>query len=354
MDAPITSTPVPDTELAALIEKAQAVYKENFNADAWFGRCIFLSWYCERGTCTFCFRSVTKHKIAHPRKARRSLASVVAEAMLIKGLGWRIEFLTGGYGVCENKELVRMVKLVSQVLGEKIWVNLGELKTTLLNEFKPYVQGIVSSIETVEPTLHKEVCPDKPIQPYIDMMKEADTLGYALAMTVVLGLGETRDHFSHLNDFIRQNNIDRITVYALRPVVGTPFTTGPDPLDVAWWVAKLRIAFPRLEIVVGTARHRIPEISLMLTSGANAITKLPATNIFNTSAGQDVEQEVKKAHRHFISTFTSKDIYKQADWQLMLDRLDVTLEEKEDIRQALFQYLDNLEQKGKDLFSCLD
>ena len=61
-------------------------------------------------------------------------------------------------------------------------------------------------------------------------------------------------------------------------------------------------------------------------------------------------KEVKKADRNFISTFTSKDIYKQADWQSMFDRLDASDEEKEDIKKALFQYLDNLAQKGKELF----
>jgi len=47
---------LPDTkEIQPLIDKADKIYWKNFNGDTWFGRCIFLSWYCDRGTCTFCF-----------------------------------------------------------------------------------------------------------------------------------------------------------------------------------------------------------------------------------------------------------------------------------------------------------
>ncbi len=350
MDAPIEKTPEIEGELLDLVTKAGQVYRNHFNGDAWFGRCIFLSWYCERGTCTFCFRSVTKHKIEHASQARRSLASVLAEAMLIKGLGWRIEFLTGGYGICDDTQLLRFVKLVSQILDEKIWVNLGEIGTDLLQEFTPYVRGIISSIETVEEQLHNTVCPDKPIAPYVTMMQEAKQLGFELGMTIVLGLGEKKEDFSLLKTFIQENNITRITIYALRPVKDTPFEHGPDPLDVAWWVAQTRIAFPTIEIIVGSAHYRIPELSLHLRAGANAITKLPASNIFNTKRGLQVEEEVRKADRNFISHFSSASVYEIADWEAMLSRADLTAEEREEVRAALYQYLDKMAKKGKVLF----
>jgi len=339
MDKELIVIPELDKEFQKLITTAESVYNDNFEKTAWFGRCIFLSWYCERGTCTFCFRSTQKHKIQHAEKARRSLASVLAEAMLIKGLGWRLEFLTGGYGICDDQELVRMVKLVHQVLKEKLWINLGEIGSEMLHNLQPYVEGVVSSIETVEPSLHTQVCPDKPIGPYVEMMKSAKDLGFKISMTVVIGLGEKREHIDLLKEFITDNSITRITVYALRPVANTPFTKGPDPLDVAWWIAQLRISFPTLEIIAGSAQYRIPELHLLLKAGANAITKLPATNIFNTDKGKQVEEQVRLAGRTFSSMFTCNNLSTLQDWGAMLDGVDITADEKKDVLILLQQYL---------------
>lgn len=354
MDDPILTTPIPSGELKTLIDTAKVVYNDNFDGAAWFGRCIFLSWFCEKGTCTFCFRSVTKDRIKDPSKARRSLASVIAEAMLIKGMGWRIEFLTGGYGILDDEEIKRIVKLVYQVLEQPIWINLGEMGIDMLDEFKPFVQGIYSSIETLEPVLHKKVCPDKPIEPYVNMMKNMSKRGFKNAITIIIGLGEKKEDFSLLEKFIKDNAVGRITIYALRPVRGTPFEHGPAPEDVAWWIAKTRIAFPKIELIVGSARYRIPEISLFLDAGANAITKLPATNMFNTDDALRAENEFKKANRHFTGTFTCKDVYAKADWDGMLDRLDVTDLEREKIKKTLMLYLNSMNKKASSLFvdSC--
>lgn len=351
MDEPITTTPVPTGELKEIIAQAKAVYDTHFDGKVWFGRCIFLSWYCEKGTCTFCFRSVTKKRISDPKKARRSLASVIAEAMLIKGMDWRIEFLTGGYGILDKDELAHIIKLVYQVLEEPIWINLGEMGVDMLEEFKPFVQGIYSSIETTNPEIHKTVCPDKPIQPYVDMMKNMRELGFKNAMTIIIGIGETKDDFPLLEKFIKDNKVGRITIYALRPVRGTPFEHGPNSLDVAWWVAKTRIAFPDIEIIVGTARYRIPEISLFLESGANAITKLPATNMFNTQDAKRVYEEFEKSGRTFTGTFVCEDVFAKADWQAMIDRLDVTDEERESIKKTLWMYLEGMNKKASSLFA---
>ena len=353
MDNVITETPKPDKELKELIDKSNSVYWDNFDGETWFGRCIFLSWYCSKGTCTFCFRSVTKDKIKEPEKARRSLASVIAEAMMIKGLGWRIEFLTGGYGILDDDEIKRIVKLVSQVLEEPIWINLGEMGIELLEEFRPYVQGLYSSIETLEPKLHKKVCPDKPIEPYVDMIKNSEKLGYKNAITIIIGLGEKREDFPLLEKFLKDNKIKRITIYALRPVKNTPFEHGPESTEVAWWISKTRIVFPKIEIIVGTAIYRVPEISLFLEAGANAITKLPATKMFNTIDAMTVENEFKKAKRNFTGKFTSKNIYEVADWEGMLNRIDVTDEERIKIKETLYNYLDSMNKKACKLFdSC--
>jgi biotin synthase-like enzyme len=346
MDKKITKSPELKGEIKNLVEEAEKVYWNNFNGETWFGRCIFLSWYCERGTCTFCFRSVTKHQIQHPKKARRSLASVLAEAMMIRGFGWRIEFLTGGYGICNDEELVKYTKLVSQIIQQPMWVNLGEIGTHLLNELKPYVTGIVSSIETLNPELHEKVCPDKPIAPYVKMIKESSKKGFKQGMTIIIGLGEKKEDFPLLEKFISENKIERITIYALRPVKGTPFENGPDPLDVVWWTAKTRIAFPKIEIIVGSAKYRLPELNVVLRAGANAITKLPATNMFNTKKGKEVENQVKLAKRKFISKFSCKNVKKEINWEEMLEGVELTQEEKEEVMKTLNNYLNNMNKKS--------
>jgi len=83
-----------DEETTKLIQKAEAIYKENYSNVCWYGRCIFLSWYCDLGTCKFCFRSTIKHKVKHAPTAKRSLSSDLVEALLCKKFEWRIEFFT--------------------------------------------------------------------------------------------------------------------------------------------------------------------------------------------------------------------------------------------------------------------
>ena len=333
MDEPIKEPIILDQELQDLIAKAKPLTKKQ----AWFGRCIFLSFHCDRGTCTFCFRSVAKHTNAV--KAKRSLGSILAEALIIKAFGWRIEFLTGGYGIVEDTELLRIIKLIHQILGEKLWVNLGEINSNLLEELKPYVEGIVSSIETINPLLHKQVCPDKPIEPYEEMMDKARTLGFKLSFTIIIGLGETRDDFPLLAAFIKKHDFERITIYALRPVKGTPFEHGPSPQDVTWWIAKTRIAFPHIEIIAGTAEYRKAEIPFLLKAGADAITKLPATKIFNKDNGKHIEALIEQTGRDFTSTFTHPNPKEALDFDALIDALDLTTEEKEQTKKTVASYL---------------
>ena len=346
----ITKTPELKGELKELVEKADKIYCENFDSNIWFGRCIFLSWYCEVGTCKFCFRSTQKHKITHPETARRSLASVLAEAAMIKAFNWRLEFLTGGYGIYDHKELVRFAKLTKQIVGEDIWLNIGHMGIEDLKDFKPHTQGIVSSIETINKELHDEICPDKPIEPYIETIENAKKLGFKQSMTFIVGLGEKKEHFKELKSFIEKHNFDRITIYALRPVANTICTKGPSPEEVAWWIAKTRIAFPKIEIIAGSAVYRIPELSLLLKAGANAITKLPATKIFNTKQGKQVEEQVKLANREFTSRFTHENL-DEIDWNEILSKAELSEIELLETKKILDEYIKTLKKQLKKAFN---
>lgn len=298
----------------------------------WFGRCIFLSWYCERGTCKFCFRSTIQHKIKHAKNAKRSIPSILSDALLGRIMGWRIEFLTGGYGIFSFDEIVDIAKKVSEIYGHKIWVNLGALKEEELLKLQPYVEGICASIECVGLKLHKEMCPDKPIEPYIEMLKTADKMGFKKSITIIIGMGETKDDLEELLSFIEKLNLERITFYALKPVKGTPFTKSPDPDYYSWWIKKTRERFPELEIMAGLTPKNPDYTQKILEAGATAITKFPAVRRFNSPEAQLVEKMVKDAGFEFQGSLTELP---KIDWDEEVNKLPFEEKLKQQIREKL-------------------
>lgn len=283
-----------------LIEEANRVYQKNFEPEMLFEKCVFLSWYCDVGDCKFCFRSTLRNKDA--KKARRSFSSVLAEVYLCKALGWKLEFLTGGYRIFPFDELVNIVKTVSELYGEKIWINLGALSNDELEELRPYVRGICGSIETVNRKLHDKICPSKPIEPYLKMFEEAK--GFEKSVAIVIGLGESEKDIKKLFELVRNYKLNKVDFYPLHLIKGTPFKKGPDKEYYAKWIANMRIEFPKLKITAGTWVDRVDEISLLLKAGANSITKFPVIRKFNSTQAVEVERQIKLSGRRFEGTLT--------------------------------------------------
>jgi biotin synthase-like enzyme len=304
----------------------------------YFGRCIFLSWYCERASCKFCFRSTTKHKIKHAQNAKRSLPSILTDAIIGKKLGWKIEFLTGGYGIFDFKEIVNIAKLVSSIYNEKIWVNLGALKKAEMIKLKPYVEGICASIETIEPKLHNKVCPDKKIKPYSDMLKTAKELGFKTSITIVIGLGEKKEDFKLLKNYIEKYKLDNITFYALKPVKETEFehVSSPKPEYYAWWIKQTRKAFPKIKIMAGLTPKKVDYTKLLLESGATAITKFPAIRQFNSEKAKLIEKMAKEADRNFTGSLTK---IPEVNWDREIEKIKVNKKIKEQVKEKLEQSL---------------
>ncbi|MBW3015360.1 radical SAM protein [Candidatus Woesearchaeota archaeon] len=319
-----------------LLNKATEVFLENFRPVAWYGRCIFLSWYCDVGTCKFCYRSTQKGRIKRAENARRSMDSIIVEALLAKHLGWRIEFLTGGYRIFPMDELVEMARTVSEIYGEKIWLNLGALKDDELGRFKPYVKGVVASIEAISSKLHDTICPNKPLEPYFEMLKNAGDLGFKKSATIVIGLGESFDDFKLLCDFINKYELERITFYALKPVKDTPFTEGPETDYYVEWIARTRLEFPKLEIIAGITARRVDDVPLLIRAGANAITKFPATKMFNSEKAKLIENYIYGNGREFVSTLTKLP---NLDWDKEVDKLNIDEELKSRVIERLESYL---------------
>jgi biotin synthase-like enzyme len=263
--------------------------------------------------------STQKNLIKDHRKARRSKASILAEAYLCKKLGWKIEFLSGGYESYTTRELLDLFKEIKKIYGKKLWLNIGTLTEKELKLFKPYVEGVCGAVECINPKIHNKVCPSKPIKDIEKMFKVCDKLKLKKAMTIILGIGETIDDFPLLKKFIEENKVNKITFYRLKPQKNTIFEkTKPITKEYyAEWIKLTRDNFPKLEIVAGSWLTHLDEIHLLLETGADAVTKFPSIKLFNSKYAKKIEQEAKKAKRKFEGTLTKlpKISYNQLDKQ---------------------------------------
>jgi len=332
-----------DSEMTELISKANTIYQNNFPPAVCFERAVFFSWGCTIGDCTFCYMS-TQPADKPPRETRRSAESILAEFLLAKHLGWDIGFFTGGVGVLKPDELEFLLKAAVEITGEKIWLSVGPVPEILLKKYLPYIKGVVGSTETINPVLHKKVCPSKPLAPYERMFLAAKELGLQRAMTFIVGLGETQDDLVLLKSFIEKYDISKIHMYGLIPQKGTIHEHDPVPTaeEQAWWIAQLRIAFPTLDIQCGIWEDRIGRVSLLLQAGANSISKFKAIKLFGTAVAKGIEQEAAKAGRTFRGSLTELP---EIDWDAEIEKLSFSSELRQKIKFKMGQYLKDMRKK---------
>ena len=270
-------------------------------------RAIFLSWWCDKGDCLFCYMSSQKPKIKEPQKARRNVNSILAEADLCRRTGMKIEFLSGGYGSYSTEEIRDISRKIYEITGEPVWLNIGITKD--LEEYGEEIAGITGAVEVANPELHDKICPSKSLEDITEMLEFAGDLGFQKAITVILGLGETPDDLKYLFDMIKNVGIDRVTFYSLNPHKETIYENEPQPASLyyAGVVAATRIKFPKLKIITGTWIDNLANMGPLLLSGANGLTKFPLFKMFGTRYGKRVEQEVYWAGRELVGTFTNID-----------------------------------------------
>lgn len=319
---------------------AAEIYQQHFPATVTFERAIFFSWGCTIGDCTFCYMS-TQPKDKPPKETKRSNASILAEFMLAKHLGWDIGFFTGGIGVLTPAELETLLQAAVEITGEKIWLSVGPIPKPLLQRYLPYIKGVVGSTETINPQLHKIVCPSKPLAPYERMFEAAKELNLLRAMTFIVGMGETRDDLILLKAFIQKYGISKIHVYGLIPTKGTMFehTLPPSKEDQAWWITQLRIAFPALDIQCGIWEDRADYLPILLRAGANSISKFKALKLFGTTVAREIEETARKAGRVFQGTLTTLP---EINWDYEIKRLSLPSEMKTEIRRKLQLYVEGM------------
>ena len=271
-------------------------------------RAVFLSWWCDKGDCAFCYMSTQKDKIKDPSKARRNINKIYAEAEMCKRLDWNIEFLSGGYESFTTQEIKEIATTIKNITGDGVWLNTGI--TDELDEFGSEIKGITGAVEVANPKIHEKVCPSKKLEDISNMLDVSNKLGFKKAITIILGLGETLDDVEYIIDYIKDNKIDRVIFYSLNPHKETIYANSSQPASLyyAQVVAQVRLAFPDIEIICGTWIDNLANIGILISSGANGITKFPLFKMFGTKYGKRVEEEVKWAGRELKGTFTDKNM----------------------------------------------
>jgi biotin synthase-like enzyme len=308
--------------------------------ETWFERAVFLSWFCAKGDCKFCYMSTQKNLIRNPRKARRTQESVLAEVFLCKKLGWKIEFLSGGYESFSQEEMLCFLKNIYAVWREKLWLNIGVLSREELEKYRKYIAGVCGAVECINPVIRKKVCPSKPLGEIEAMFKACDELKLKKAMTIILGIGESVADIGLLKEFIKKNSIDKITFYRLKPQKGTVFEN-KKPIGKDYyvrWVKETRDAFPRIQITVGSSLGHLDELHMLLKAGADAITKFPSIRLFNTSYAKQIESEARKAHRAFKGTLTKLPKIRLDE----IDTLSISEELMEKVKLKVSDYLKSM------------
>lgn len=297
---------IDSAKILSLISKANALsLKKGYNEIS-LERAVFLSWWCDKGDCKFCYMSTQKDKIKEPQKARRRVANILAEAEMCHRLGWNIEFLSGGYKSFTTQEIKSIAQNIHDITGDGVWLNTGI--TEELDEYGEEIKGITGAVEAANPEFQKEVCPSKPLDQISSMLDKAGDLGFKKAITIILGLGESIEDVAYLIDYIKEHEIDRVIFYSLNPHPETIYANSSQPASLyyAQVVSTVRLAFPDLEIICGTWTDNLANIGVLILSGANGITKFPLFKMFGTKYGKRVEEEIKWTGRSLKGTFTDK------------------------------------------------
>ena len=296
-----------DSNIFDLIKNANEITLKKHGDLITLERAVFLSWWCDKGDCAFCYMSTQKEKIKDPAKARRNISNIYAEAEMCKRLDWNIEFLSGGYESFSTQEIKEIATTIKTITGDGVWLNTGI--TDELSEYGSEIKGITGAVEVANPEIHERVCPSKKLDDISNMLDIAGDLGFKKAITIILGLGETLDDVDYIIDYIKSHNIDRVIFYSLNPHKETIYANSSQPASLyyAQVVAQVRLAFPDIEIICGTWIDNLANIGILILSGANGITKFPLFKMFGTKYGKRVEEEVKWAGRQLKGTFTDKN-----------------------------------------------
>ena len=144
-------------ETIELLQEANKITLAEHGKQITLERAIFLSWWCDKGDCAFCYMSSQKPKIKEPEKARRKVESILAEAEITRRMGWNIEFLSGGYGSFKTPEIKNIAEKIFSITGKPVWLNLGITKE--LEVYGDEIAGITGAVEIANPESSSKYLP---------------------------------------------------------------------------------------------------------------------------------------------------------------------------------------------------
>lgn len=299
---------IDDQELHQLLLRANVVYRKHFSDEVYYERSVFINWTCAIADCKYCFLSTKpKHQPGRELKAIRSKESILAEILVCKALGWDIGYITGGLRVESAPYLIDLIQKINVITGDKIMMNFGPYPRSMIEQFKPYVQGMGSAIESFDEELHNFICPSKPLRSLLTFLDDLQALQLQKLITIILGLGETKDDVFTVIDNIKRYQIEKIQLCFLKSQKNTIFDNVPSPniKYMAYWVAQIRIHCPIVQIKVALVKERMDDFSLLLQAGANGFSRFMAFTTFATPLAKTLEKECQKAGRTLRGNFTS-------------------------------------------------
>ncbi|MBI2565120.1 radical SAM protein [Candidatus Woesearchaeota archaeon] len=331
--------------LNVLLENAKFVYNEYFPPTTLFERALFYSWSCASNDCKYCYMS-TKPRLTKEHHAVRSQESILAETILCTVYGWKVGFVSGGIRALSIDQLKKLLKNITTITGERVWINAGVMSKSELEALIPYIIGVTGSVESVNEKVHEFICPTKPIAPIRRMFQNARDLGLKTGMTLILGVGETKNDFDKLKQFIEEEHIEKIHIYGLNPVKRTYFenTQSPSAEYHAWWISKTRINFPHIDIQCGIWQNKVNHVSVLLQAGANSISKFPVLKKFGSEEAKEIEKQATLAGRTFLGTLTQQKTFEVDE---IIDKMPD--DQKDKIRKHIKLYTNKIERNLKTL-----
>lgn len=336
---------VSKAELAPLLEKAGKAYAQHFPSSTYFERSIFINWTCAIADCKYCFLSTKpKHNPKEKPTAIRSPASILAEVLVCKAMGWKVGYITGGLRVESTEYLINLITKINQITGEKIMMNFGPYAKSEIVKLKPYVSGMGSAIESFDEELHDFICPSKPLKSLMKFLENLQEEKLQKLITIILGIGERKEEVEIVIQKIKEYHIEKVQLCFLKPQEYTIFNEVPPPNPdyMAWWIAKIRIACPEVQIKVALVQERTQDVELYLQAGANGFSRFMVFMDFNSKYAQELEEGCRRAGRKLEGKFTELS-------EVEVDKLVQELPFEEELKKKILpkakQYFRKLEKR---------
>lgn len=340
------STHIVETEeLDQLLPLAEKNYRQHFPPTAYFERSIFINWTCSIADCKYCFLSTRpKHKPGEKTTAIRSPASILAEVLVCQAMRWKIGYITGGLRVESIEYLSNLISNINQITGEKIMMNFGPYAKSEIVKLKPFVAGMGSAIESFDEELHDFICPSKPLKSLMKFLENLQEEGLQKLITIILGIGERKEDVEIVIEKIKQYHIEKVQLCFLKAQENTVFdeVPPPNPDYMVWWIAKIRVACPSVQIKVALVQERMQDIELYLRAGANGFTRFKAFLDFNSAYARELEEGCRRAGRKLEGNFTQLP---EVDVEKLVEQLPFDEDLKKKILPKAKQYWRKLKKR---------